>query len=424
MRKMYFIIAAVALALCSCGGNGNGRVQEQGVDSLSVSVMADMLAPDINEDVAEEVFKMLFPEVKNSGENGMLSYSGDYEEDCEGCYSGASVYCYPMADGRYLVISKEYSAGPGCSASYYFGTRVYKNGTLDTIVGVLPMPQLDQLLNPSKTREYQGQIAEFRKMYDEAPLYYLSYRFMLPDVLKVVLYPYDCEDVYYEMDQCMLSEFNNDKLLEYAWDGKCFTCTSTALFKPTGEDVFPKDCDTVCFVQGDLNKDDIQDLVLVATPRDPENMMVRDDGYEYNFNKPVLAVYFGKADGTYSLFNEYPYTIPGAEDEFTFVTVESEITAKGVLKLFVEYFNSAGSSENDNNTYLFRFQDGDFYLIGSDSEASSRYSGEAVKVSRNYLTKRQSTTTYNMFDDKVKPTETWTDLPDEPLEKLGERMLN
>ena len=106
------------------------------------------------------------------------------------------------------------------------------------------------------------------------------------------------------------------------------------------------------------------------------------------------------------------------------MTVESEITAKGVLKLFVEYFNSAGSSENDSNTYLFRFQDGDFYLIGSDSEASSRYSGEAVKVSRNYLTKRQSTTTYNMFDDKVKPTETWTDLPDEPLEKLGERMLN
>ena len=28
-----------------------------------------------------------------------------------------------------------------------------------------------------------------------------------------------------------------------------------------------------------------------------------------------------------------------------------------------------------------------------------------------------------VFDDKVKPTETWSDLPDEPLEKLGANML-
>lgn len=198
-----------------------------------------------------------------------------------------------------------------------------------------------------------------------------------------------------------------------------------ALFKPEGTDidVFPDNCDTVCFQQGDLNNDGIEDLVLAATPRNPENMMVRDDGYEYNFNKPVLAIYFGKADGKYSLFKEYTYTIPGAEDEFAFVELESEITEKGVLKFGVGYFYSAGSSENNNNTYLFRFQDGDFYLIGFDSQAFSRYSGEAEKVSRNYLTKRQLTTTYNMFDDKVKPTETWTDLPDEPLEKLGNRML-
>ena len=36
--------------------------------------------------------------------------------------------------------------------------------------------------------------------------------------------------------------------------------------------------------QGDLNKDGIKDLVVLAKPNFKENMMTRDDGYEYNFN--------------------------------------------------------------------------------------------------------------------------------------------
>lgn len=199
----------------------------------------------------------------------------------------------------------------------------------------------------------------------------------------------------------------------------------TLLFKPqvAFQAAFPDNCDTVCFQQGDLNNDGIQDLVICATPRNPENMMTRDDGYEYNFNEPVLAIYFGKGDETYSLFEEYPNTIPAPEDEFSFVTVESEISDKGVLDFEVEVFYSAGSSQTGQNSYLYRFQDGDFYLIGSDTRSFSRYSGEEEAVSCNYLTKKQKTTTSNVFDDKVKPTETWSDLPDEPLEKLGARML-
>ena len=150
----------------------------------------------------------------------------------------------------------------------------------------------------------------------------------------------------------------------------------------------PNNCDTVCIQQGDLNKDGIQDLVICATPRNPGNMMVRDDGYEYNFNEPVLAIYFGKGDETYSLFKEYPNTIPGAEDEFSFVTVDSYITEEGVLRFGVEFFSSAGGSETDQNDYFFYFQDDDFYLIGTEKDGFSRYSGEGKKVSCNYLTKR------------------------------------
>ena len=47
--------------------------------------------------------------------------------------------------------------------------------------------------------------------------------------------------------------------------------------------------------QGDLNKDGIKDLVVLAKPNFKENMQTRDDGYEYNFNSYILAIYFGQA---------------------------------------------------------------------------------------------------------------------------------
>ncbi|MBQ3926745.1 MAG: hypothetical protein II706_07130, partial [Bacteroidaceae bacterium] len=47
---------------------------------------------------------------------------------------------------------------------------------------------------------------------------------------------------------------------------------------------------------GDLNKDGIKDLVVLAKPNFKEKMKTRDDGYEYNFNPYILAIYFGQAD--------------------------------------------------------------------------------------------------------------------------------
>ncbi len=187
--------------------------------------------------------------------------------------------------------------------------------------------------------------------------------------------------------------------------------TKTTLFKAqtTLQDAFPQDCEKVCFQQGDLNNDGIQDLVIGATPRNSES-------------EPVLAIYFGKEGGKYSLFKEYLNTLP-VLDGSTPVTMESEITEKGVLKLDFDYLNTAGVAPVDNTSFLFRFQDGDFYLIGADWQSYNRITGEVENVSCNYLTKKQQTT-ISSVDEEVEPTETWTDLPDKPLEKLGDRMLD
>lgn len=198
-----------------------------------------------------------------------------------------------------------------------------------------------------------------------------------------------------------------------------------SLFKASGasvEDVVPADCDSIV-VEGDLNKDGFKDVVIIATPRNPENMQTRDDGYVYNFNKPVMAVYFGNESGTYSLFKQYFNTIPGQEDEYQSVDIDLRINDKGVMRISPSYFNSMGSSDSDASVYVFRFQNGDFYLIGKDTKSFSRYSGESTEVSENYLTHKRQTIISNMFDESVKPKETWTKIPADPLEKLGAKML-
>ena len=200
----------------------------------------------------------------------------------------------------------------------------------------------------------------------------------------------------------------------------------TTLFKAvaTESDVFPANCDTMSIAWGDLNKDGINDVVVVATPRITENMMIRDDGYEYNFNSPVMGIYFGTKDGKLSLYKEYENTIPGAEDEFCFIELKSDISDTGVLSFNIESFYSAGSTNTDYNIFRYRYQDDDFYLIGADTGALSRYSGESEEVSFNYLTHKKQTIVSNVFDESVEPKETWEAIPEEPLEKLGARLLD
>ncbi|MBQ3689518.1 MAG: hypothetical protein II937_06590 [Bacteroidales bacterium] len=175
-----------------------------------------------NQNIAEKAFKKLYPDIKScSGDN--LSYEGFYEEESEGCNAGAMVHCFPLKTDGYLVISKNFFSGPGCAADYWYGTYIFKNGTLDTIkANFLPTPKLEQLLNKEKVADYKAQIAEFKTMYDKAPMNYLYYTVDNPTTLKVSLYPWDCEDAICDMDKSMLNYDNGDKVPEYTWDGEKF----------------------------------------------------------------------------------------------------------------------------------------------------------------------------------------------------------
>jgi hypothetical protein len=82
-----------------------------------------------------------------------------------------------------------------------------------------------------------------------------------------------------------------------------------------------------------------------------------------------------------------------------------------------------GGYGTTQTTCTYRFQNGDFYLIGKDVMEASRNIGNRTVVSENYLTWKRQVVTDNLFDESVEPTERWSNLPRTRLHKLGEKVF-
>lgn len=200
----------------------------------------------------------------------------------------------------------------------------------------------------------------------------------------------------------------------------CLSMTSWAQgLKTTGSgavDIVPDNWESI-FETGDMNKDGIADLVVIATPCHKDKMTVRNDGYVYNFNQPVLAIYWGNKNGGFKLFKQYDNVIPARPSEFVDITPSLTINSKGVLEITLETFASAGSWEQPTTTYKYRYQNGDFFLIGKDEEVIKRNTGMITETSENYLTHKRIVTTKSASSEKSKSRRSV--LPKTALQRLG-----
>ena len=185
----------------------------------------------------------------------------------------------------------------------------------------------------------------------------------------------------------------------------------------TIEEVVPNGWD-IQSATGDLNKDGIEDFVLIVRSNDPAHIKTRDDGFEYNFNPLFLAVYFGSPSGVYKRFKVWHDTVSGREDEYTDITNELSITPKGAIDISVSSWSSMGTAATGGSTYRYRFQSGDFYLIGEESSWLNRMTGEGESTSINYLTGQKEITTGNMIEEKDLKTKK-VKIKKEPLRLLG-----
>ncbi len=131
-------------------------------------------------------------------------------------------------------------------------------------------------------------------------------------------------------------------------------------------------------VEGDINKDGVKDLVIST---------------EYH----GCAFYFGKADGSYSLFSDYDLSMP-QEAKIT-------INDKGVLRIQKDF-------DGNSDVFLFRFQNGGLVLIGGKKD---RHKSEHYDYSYNFSTGKMIKTS-GEGTAKTSVTET---MPKQPSLKFG-----
>ena len=183
----------------------------------------------------------------------------------------------------------------------------------------------------------------------------------------------------------------------------------------TVNDFIPKGWKKILTTNGDLNKDKLEDTVIVIEKEDKKNIK-KNDGFgpeELNLNPRILLVLFKGKDGTYSLAakNDKGFIkSEGNEDNSALMdTLDNIIIKNNVLKIVFNYFLSAGSWWTSTNIYIFRFQNNVFELIGYESNAYMRNTGEEEGTSINFSTnKAKITTGGNIFEEKENnPKDEW-----------------
>ena len=175
----------------------------------------------------------------------------------------------------------------------------------------------------------------------------------------------------------------------------------------TVNDFIPKGWKEILTTNGDLNRDKLEDTVIVIEKEDKKNIK-KNDGFgpeELNLNPRILLVLFKQKDGTYVLASKNDKGFiksEGNDDNPALMdTLDDIIIKNNVLKIVFNYFMSAGSWWTSTNVYIFRFQNNVFELIGYESNAYMRNTGEEEGTSINFSTnKGKITTGGNIFEEK------------------------
>ena len=183
----------------------------------------------------------------------------------------------------------------------------------------------------------------------------------------------------------------------------------------TVNDFIPKGWKKILTTNGDLNKDKLEDTVIVIEKEDKKNIK-KNDGFgpeELNLNPRILLVLFKQKDGTYILAskNDKGFIKSEGNDNNPALmdTLDDIIIKNNVLKITFNYFMSAGSWWTSTDVYIFRFQNNVFELIGYESNAYMRNTGEEERTSINFSTnKAKITTGGNIFEEKENnPKDKW-----------------
>jgi len=186
----------------------------------------------------------------------------------------------------------------------------------------------------------------------------------------------------------------------------------------------PKNWKIISTTKGDLNKDGIEDLVLVIQKNDASNRIKNESlGPKIlDINPREILIFFKDKSGNYILIDkntkgfipsENSVITPCLSDPF-----DRESIVNNILILDFNYWYSCGTYFVSNISYKFRYQNNNFELIGVEQSQFSRSTGEQRDMSINFsIKKKEETTGLNMFHEN-KPIATRSSIQIAELFKL------
>lgn len=187
---------------------------------------------------------------------------------------------------------------------------------------------------------------------------------------------------------------------------------------PSSFDVLiPAGWKLISTANADLNRDGVEDAVLVLEETNPSNIKPNDGlgPPVLNLNPRRLVVLVGTSNGYRKAFSR-DGLLPSENQEGMDCLADPLANGgvsivRGNLVIELQDWRSCGSYGVVNEKFTFQLQGTRFRLIGYDRSESSRSTGERSEYSTNYLTgKRKITTGLNDFHD-LKPEVYWKRLP-------------
>lgn len=157
--------------------------------------------------------------------------------------------------------------------------------------------------------------------------------------------------------------------------------------------------------QGDLNKDNHNDFVLIIQHKDRVTIIKNDfDNNDTVLTQPriLIILFHNQTANQYQLVEQSNSFIlnhdnPNMEEPYQDISISN-----GVLTVNFLIFMNMGGWGMSNNSYKFRYQDNQFVLIGAYYNSVNRGSGETDYRSYNFLTKKVKVATGTIENNKQK----------------------
>ena len=170
--------------------------------------------------------------------------------------------------------------------------------------------------------------------------------------------------------------------------------------------------------RGDLNNDRLNDIALVIRSDNPKLVIANPNGLgrdTFDSNPRTIIIALAARGEGYRRVGTNHVLIPRIDDPVIDDPFEDQSLGieKGLLKLTIGYWRSAGGWTMNHTSFTFRYRDGAARLIGYDKDEIDRGSGEETKTSVNYLTGKMSVGVGSIEHDRVKTQ--WIRLGRKPL---------